>query len=106
MTHYLDTSLLIAAVEPEPATSSLHTWLQDHATDALGVSDTPSASNRSKRWAGLRSATACKQVSALGLDLAGRCFAGTKSILKLRHAPYSSPESLIAFGAGCRFSTM
>lgn len=39
MTHYLDTSVLIAALTPDWATGTVHDWLQDHATNALGLSD-------------------------------------------------------------------
>lgn len=39
MTHYLDTSLVIAALTPETSTEAVHAWLSDRRHDVLGVSD-------------------------------------------------------------------
>lgn len=39
MTHYLDTSLLVASVVPESGTEAAHAWLDDNTHEALGVSD-------------------------------------------------------------------
>lgn len=39
MTHYLDTSVLVAALTPESSTESVHGWLADRAPGELGVSD-------------------------------------------------------------------
>lgn len=39
MTHYLDTSLVIAALTPETSTEAVHAWLADRTDDVLGVSD-------------------------------------------------------------------
>lgn len=39
MTHYLDTSLVIAALTPDTSTEVVHAWLADRTHDVLGVSD-------------------------------------------------------------------
>lgn len=39
MRHYLDTSLLVAALTPEARTDGVHAWLHEHRDGELGLSD-------------------------------------------------------------------